>query len=54
MKNYNIHPIFLPKYSNELNPAELVFGLAKNYLRIKRDVGDSFEISLAKAIWFFF
>ena len=50
MSAYNVKPIFLPKYANELNPAELAFAFIKNHLRNRRKVGDLFELSLAKAI----
>jgi len=32
----NVTLIFLPKYSPELNPCELIFGGVKNYLRFNR------------------
>ena len=38
-KAVGVHIKFLPKYSPELNPCELVFGMVKNYLRSNRCSG---------------
>jgi transposase len=37
-----VRVVFLPKYSPELNPAELIFAQAKRYLREHRRAGESF------------
>ena len=40
---------FLPAYSPELNPAELVFGYVKNWLRHNRDSQVSLETNITSA-----
>jgi len=37
LNSVNIQLIFLPKYSPELNPCELVFNVMKSYLRYHRN-----------------
>ena len=44
-----IHPIFLPAYSPELNPCELVFAMVKNQVRGIPRSSDGFMSDLAKA-----
>lgn len=46
---YNISLMFLPKYSPEFNPCELVFGLLKNHLRCYRKT-DDFYFELMKVL----
>jgi transposase len=40
---------FLPKYSPELNPCELVFAQVKNWLRRHRNHNEKFYVDLARA-----
>jgi transposase len=40
--------IFLPKYSPELNPCELVFAQIKRYLKEHREVNDTLLVSILK------
>lgn len=41
--------VFLPTYSPELNPCELIFGLVKNYIRNHRGQEDSLLAEILKA-----
>lgn len=41
--------MFLPTYSPELNPCELVFGTVKHYLRHKRDRREPFFLKILRA-----
>ena len=45
----NVSIRFLPAYSPELNPAELVFGYVKNHLRLYRDSTLSLESDIESA-----
>jgi len=41
LDKFNVQLRFLPKYSPELNPAELVFNILKNYLRYRKNLNNS-------------
>jgi transposase len=45
-----VHPIFLPAYSPELNPCEHVFSVVKRYLRNNPDVDKSLRLRVVKAL----
>jgi transposase len=49
LKSNGIQIIYLPTYSPELNPAELVFAKSKHYLRYHRG-SDSFDDELLTAL----
>jgi len=49
LRAMGVRVIFLPKYSPELNPVELVWARAKRYLREERG-NDSFPLEIAKGL----
>lgn len=50
LDSYQIRWIFLPTYSPEFNPCELIFGQVKKYLREYRQFDKCFEWELARAL----
>jgi len=50
LKQVGVQLIFLPKYSPELNPCELVFNVMKNFLRYKRNRQNPIWIEALKAL----
>jgi len=50
LRAYNVHLRYLPAYSPELNPCELVFNEVKRWVRAHREVGVSVFEEVLKAI----
>lgn len=49
LNNIGVGVLFLPTYSPELNPCELVFAQVKNWLRSNRNHRQAFYVDLATA-----